>query len=165
VIRPVREEDARVISEIYNYYILHSPATFEEEPLSPGEMAGRIGKIRAAYPFIVWEGEGGPEGYAYLSRWKERASYRYSAELSIYRRRGREGRGIGSALMARLLEEARKGPLHALVSGITLPNERSAALHEKFGFKQIARFSEIGFKDGAWYDVGYWQLLLKKDGP
>jgi phosphinothricin acetyltransferase len=160
MLRPVREEDAPVICDIYNYYVEHSAVTFEEEPLSPRKMAERIRGIAGAYPYLVWEGEEGLTGYAYASRWKERVSYRFSVELSLYLRKGFEGRGMGTALMARLLEELRAQGLHLAVSGITLPNKRSVALHEKFGFEKAAHFREAGFKLGRWQDVGYWQLCL-----
>jgi phosphinothricin acetyltransferase len=161
MLRPVREEDAPKIAGIYNYYIENTPITFEEEPLSPAEMVRRIRAVSAAYPWIVWEGEEGLSGYIYANRWKDRASFRYAAELSIYLRRGSEGRGIGSALMKGLLDELRNTNINALLAGITLPNPRSIALHEKFGFEKAARFKEAGWKLGEWRDLGYWELLLK----
>ena len=105
-------------------------------------------------------GNGDIIGYAYINTWKERAAYRYAAEVSVYLRRGCEGQGLGTALLARLLETVRESPVHALVAGITLPNDRSVALHEKFGFKKIACFGEIGRKADRWLDVGYWELIL-----
>jgi phosphinothricin acetyltransferase len=71
---------------------------------------------------------------------------------------------MGRELFSRLLEEVRKTTIHAIVSGITLPNEASIVLHEKFGFKKIACFNEIGFKSGQWLDVGYWELILPAAG-
>jgi phosphinothricin acetyltransferase len=159
MIRPVRPGDAASIAGIYNYYIENSTITFEEIPLSVREMEERILKISAKYPWLVWESDD-ITGYAYVNTWKERAAYRYAAELSIYLNHGCRGKGIGRELLGRLLEEVRKTGIHTLVSGITLPNEASVALHEKFGFKQIACFNEIGFKAGRWLDVGYWELIL-----
>jgi phosphinothricin acetyltransferase len=156
--------DAAAISEIYNYYIENTAITFEEEKLTPSEMESRIKKISAKFPYIVWEESFGTErevtGYAYINTWKERAAYCYSVEDSIYLKNGREGRGIGKALLKRLLEEADKTSIHAVVAGITLPNEKSIGLHEAFGFKKIAQFEEIGFKQGRWLDVAYWELVL-----
>jgi phosphinothricin acetyltransferase len=161
MIRRVSIEDAPHIREIYNYYIEHTAITFEEKPLGLEEMEGRIRSVTAKYPWFVREDEGaGLLGYAYANTWKDRPSYRYSAELSIYVRQGHLGKGLGVELMARLLEELRKTDLHALISGITLPNERSVTLHERFGFKNIACFREIGFKLEQWLDVGYWELVL-----
>jgi phosphinothricin acetyltransferase len=160
MIRPVTIDDAKAISAIYNYYVKNTAITFEEIPVSIGEMEGRIRAVLSKYPWIVWEEEGEILGYAYVNRWKERVSYRYSAEDSIYIKNGAEGRGIGKKLLAPLLEGARTAGVHTVVAGITLPNERSVALHEGFGFTKIAEFSEIGYKMDRWLNVGYWQLIL-----
>jgi phosphinothricin acetyltransferase len=164
MIRPVQPKDAVSIAGIYNYYIENSVITFEEIPLSVHEMEERILKISAKYPWLVWEESGEVTGYAYVNTWKERAAYRYAAELSIYIEQGFRGKGIGRELLSRLLEEVRKTTIHALISGITLPNEVSVALHEKFGFKKIACFNEIGFKSDKWLDVGYWELIVPPSG-
>jgi phosphinothricin acetyltransferase len=160
MIRPVKIEDAQVISGIYNYYIEHTVITFEEAPVSAGEMEKRIRNITAEYPWFVWEEAGAVLGYAYINKWKERSAYRFAAEDSIYLKAGEDGRGLGGKLMAALLDGVKKTAVHGIVAGITLPNERSIALHEKWGFNQIACFKEIGYKHDRWLDVGYWELLL-----
>jgi phosphinothricin acetyltransferase len=164
MIRPVKSSDAVSITGIYNYYIKNSVITFEEIPLSIHEMEARILKIGAQYPWLVWEESGEISGYAYVNTWKEKTAYRYAAELSIYVRHDSRRKGIGRELLSRLLEEVRKTNIHALVSGITLPNEASVALHEQFGFTQIASFKEIGFKFDQWLDVGYWELIVPPAG-
>ncbi|MDR1058265.1 MAG: GNAT family N-acetyltransferase [Treponema sp.] len=161
MIRRVTIKDAAGIQEIYNYYVENTAITFEEKPAALGEMETRIRGIGEKYPWFIREDDGDEVlGYAYANAWKERPSYRYSAELSIYVRNGHQGKGIGGELMTLLLEELRKTDIHALISGITLPNEQSVALHERFGFRNIACFREIGFKLGKWLDVGYWELIL-----
>ncbi|MDR1285974.1 MAG: GNAT family N-acetyltransferase [Treponema sp.] len=160
MIRPVRPEDAAAICGIYNYYIKNTVITFEEEPLDPSEMERRIGAVTAKYPWFVREEKGGISGYAYLNAYRDRSAYRFAAELSIYLREDRQGEGIGTELLEHLLEAARKMKLHTVVSAVTLPNERSVALQEKFGFTPIACFTEIGFKHGRWLDVGYWELVV-----
>jgi phosphinothricin acetyltransferase len=162
MVRPATVHDAKSICGIYNHYIKTTAITFEEIPVSIGEMEGRIRTVLAKYPWIVWEEEGEILGYAYLNKWRDRPSYRYSAEDSIYIQDGVRGRGIGKKLLAALLAEARQTDLHALVAGITLPNEQSVGLHETFGFKKIAEFGEIGYKLNRWLTVGYWQLILEK---
>jgi phosphinothricin acetyltransferase len=158
--RPVTVDDAEAICGIYNPYIRDSAITFEEDPVSPGEMEGRIRGVTASYPWLVHEEGGEVVGYAYINQWKARAAYRFSSEISIYIKGSCRRRGIGSGLLGSLLEEVRKTSLHSIVAGVTLPNEASVGLHEKFGFKKIAQFNEIGFKLGKWLDVGYWELLL-----
>ena len=162
MIRSVRSEDGAAICSIYNYYVENEICTFEEAPVQIDDMAERVRKISAKYPYIVWEdGSGEISGYAYINTWKERDAYRFSAELSIYIKDGLRGRGMGRKLMEKLLEEVRKTDIHSLVSGITLPNDSSVALHEKFGFVKIGQFREIGYKFNKWLDVGYWELILK----
>jgi phosphinothricin acetyltransferase len=163
MIRPVNTADAPAIRGIYNYYIANTAITFEEEPVSLAEMERRIRDVTAKYPWFVREEAGELVAYAYVNKWKERAAYRYAAELSIYVKHGKEGQGMGGKLFAHLLEAVKKTEIHALVSGITIPNERSIRLHEKFGFRKIAQFNEIGFKMDTWLDVGYWELIVHRE--
>jgi phosphinothricin acetyltransferase len=160
MIRSVKESDADAILDIYNYYIENTVITFEEIPLTQAEMKSRILTISANYPYLVREDEGVVTGYAYANTWKERTAYKYSAELSVYLKHGTQGKGRGKELLGGLLEAVRTGPLHSLISGITLPNEPSIGMVEHFGFKKIGQFHEVGFKKGRWLDVGYWELTL-----
>ena len=161
MIRSVNPTDASVICDIYNYYVENTTISFDETLIQVSEMEERIRKAGAKYPCLLWEeGSGEVNGYASLGPWKERSAYKFSSELSIYVRNGFQGRGIGGKLMERLLEEGRAAGFHFLIAGIALPNERSVALHEKFGFRKTAHFSEVGFKFDKWLDVGYWELLL-----
>ena len=164
MLRSVCAADAAAICEIYNHYIEKTTISFEEMPLEISAMQERILGISGKYPYLVWEDDNAEgrqiNGYAYINTWKERSAYRFSAEISVYVRHGFEGRGTGRLLMENLLKEVRKTSIHSIVAGITLPNDRSIALHEKFGFKKIAQFEEIGKKFNKWLDVGYWELLL-----
>jgi phosphinothricin acetyltransferase len=157
-LRPVRPGDAAAICGIYNPYI-DTVITFEEAPVSPEAMEGRIHEVTARYPWVVWEEQGAVRGYAYLHRWHERSAYRYSAEDSIYLQRGWEGKGIGERLLSRLLEDLRQSEIRAVIAAITIPNPGSIGLHEKLGFRKVAHFSEVGYKQGQWLDVGYWQCI------
>jgi phosphinothricin acetyltransferase len=159
-IRDARIGDSAKICEIYNYYVESTDISFEEEPVPQQEMAGRIEAVSRSYPWLVYEADGEVLGYAYVSRWKERSAYRYTAETTFYVVKDHAGEGIGTALMQALLERVRKLEIHALIGVIALPNEESVALHEKFGFKKAAHFAEVGFKHNAWIDVGYWELVM-----
>ena len=160
MIRPASVADAAAIAAIYNPYIDQTVISFEEMPVSLTSMEARIRTIGAEYPYLVWEENNHVLGYAYLNKWKERLAYRFAVEDSIYIKMGHERRGIGAALLTRLIDEARRRSLHAMVAVITVPNERSVGLHEKLGFRKIGQLDEIGFKLGNWLDVGYWELLL-----
>jgi len=137
MIRDARRDDAGLIADIYNHYVLNSTVTFEIEKLSISDMAGRITETQKQdLPYIVYiDDERRVIGYAYASKWKGRCAYRYSVEVSVYLHPEQSGQGMGTALY-------------------------SALLHEKFGMKKVAHFKEIGFKFGQWVDVGYWQGFL-----
>ncbi|MDB2076083.1 GNAT family N-acetyltransferase [Clostridium paraputrificum] len=160
MIREVKLSDAKAIVDIYNYYILNTNITFEEKQLTVDDMEERIIEKTAKHPWIVYERDGQVIGYAYLSGWHSRSAYRYSNEASIYLDSNEKGHGIGKELFGQLLEVSKCYGVHTIVSGITIPNTESISLHEKFGFKKIAEFEEIGFKNNKWLNVGYWQKLL-----
>jgi L-amino acid N-acyltransferase YncA len=158
-IRNVNPEDAAQIAEIYNYYIKNTHQTFETEPLSAEEMQARIGEVTENYPYVIAEESGVVYGYAYATQFKMRQAYEYSAEVSIYVRAGDKQKGIGTLLYDRLFEELRQTDIHAIIAGISLPNDGSVRFHEKLGFEKVAHFKEVGYKLGRWVDVGYWELI------
>jgi len=159
--RQARAADATALCDIYNHYVKHTHVTFEEMPVMPDEMAQRLAEItQAGNPWLVHEDSDGILGFAYASPWKSRCAYRYSRETTVYLSPQAQGRGIGTQLYRALISELSKQRLHSLLGGIALPNDASIALHEKLGFKQVARFEQVGFKFDRWIDVGYWQLLL-----
>jgi len=162
MIRKVKESDSRQISDIYNYYIENTIITFEEVPLSVYETEARIKKISESFPYLIIEDNGEITGFAYANTWKERSSYKNTAEISIYLKDGTQGNGKGKELLKSLLDELYNSQLHLLIAGIALPNNASIKTFEHFDFKKIGQFSEVGFKKGKWIDVGYWELLLNK---
>jgi len=161
-IRPVKLEDAFEINEIYNYYILNSVATFEEKPVSVEEMKNRIRSTIVKFPWLVYEVDEKIIGYAYAKDWKLRAAYRQSVESSVYLKPDGLNKGVGSKLYNDLIKILVQQNMHVVIGGISLPNAASIALHEKFGFKKVAHFKEVGFKFKNWVDVGYWQLTINK---
>ena len=162
-IRTATLQDAAAIAEIYNYYVRTSHATFEIEPVDAAEMRDRIeGILEQNYPFFVGEENGEIIGCAFAHQFKARRAYRHSVEVSVYLKNGFEGNGVGSALYQKLFSEISQRDFHAVIAGISLPNDASIRLHEKFGFEKVAHFKEVGFKFGRWIDVGYWQLINRK---
>lgn len=161
VVRAATAADAAGMARIYNHYISNSVATFEETPLSAAEMAARLAEVDGLeLPWLVAEDPAGVRGYAYAGRWKNRCAYRHSVEVTVYLDPAALGRGLGTQLYAALFTALRQSEVHFAIGGIALPNDASVALHEKFGMRKVAHFSEVGCKFGRWIDVGYWQLLL-----
>lgn len=159
-IRPATTADADIITDIYNYFILNTIITFEETPLNVETMAGRINAIQSEYPYLVIEQDEVVQGYAYATRWRERAAYRASVETTIYLHPDAGGKGLGGALYSELIQQLREAKFKTALGGIALPNEASVALHEKLGFNKVAHFIEVGYKFERWLDVGWWQLML-----
>ncbi len=160
-IRMATVEDAAAIAAIYNPYVADSCVTFETEPVQAAGMAARITEVLdAGLPWLLAEDAAGAAGFAYASKWKGRCAYRFSVESTVYLHRDHTGRGIGRPLYGRLLEEIRARRMHAVIGGIALPNAASVALHERLGFRKVAHFEQVGYKQDRWVDVGYWQLLI-----
>ena len=153
-------EDAVALTAIYNEYILHTTITFEVEPLTVEQMRERILALSASFPYFVYEEDGKVQGYCYAHAWKERAAYRNTWETTIYVDASAPRRGIGTALMKRLMEVCRERGVHVLIACITHPNEPSVALHERLGFVKVAHFKQVGRKFDKWLDVCDYQLIL-----
>ena len=161
MIRLVNDEDARAVADIYNYYVINTAVTFEEEPLEPSDMLERFNDIHEAdLPWLVIEHEDVVSGFAYASKWKGRCAYRHSVEVTVYLSHEAKGLGLGSRLYSELFKRLRVKNIHVALGGISLPNDASIALHEKFGMSKVAHFSEVGYKFGQWVDVAYWQAKL-----
>jgi len=160
-VRPARGDDAGAVARIYNHYVTDSVVTFEEEPVSASEMARRVEEVQsAAMPWLVAVEGVEAVGYAYAHQWRSRSGYRHSAEVTVYVAPNNGGRGIGSRLYASLFPILTALRFHAVVGGIALPNPASVALHEKFGMRKVAHFSQVGWKFERWIDVGYWHRIL-----
>jgi len=152
--------DAAACAAIYAPHVEGSAVSFEEEVPGAGEMATRIERYGAGYAWLVAEKEGEVVGYAYGTAFNERPAYRWSAGVSVYVAEDARGSGVGRALYSALLERLRERGFRMACAGITLPNQASVGLHESLGFRQVGLNPEIGFKEGAWRDVGWYQLEL-----
>lgn len=164
-IRTATSLDAAAVQAIYAPIVLHTPISFEEEPPTVAEMARRIADTLRRFPWLVGEDDAGRvNGYVYASAHQERAAYRWSVNVTAYVRADCRGQRVGQRLYARLLEQLAALGYHQACAGITLPNDASVALHESVGFQRVGVFRDIGFKFGAWRDVGYWQRALQPAG-
>jgi L-amino acid N-acyltransferase YncA len=161
IVRAAGSGDAEAIAAIYNHFVAETVVTFEEDPVAVAEMARRIEATRSSgFPWLVTELDQQVVGYAYAAPWKSRSAYRFACEVTVYLAPDRGGRGLGSALYAALFPLLDAKGLHVAIGGISLPNEASVALHERFGMHKVAHFEQVGFKLGRWVDVGYWQRTL-----
>lgn len=160
-IRLARGDDAPAITAIYAPYVSETPISFETAPPSVDEMAGRLAKTLTRFPWLVAETEGDMAGYAYASAHRERAAYQWAADVSIYLREDQQRRGVGRALYTALFAILRAQGYVNVYAGIALPNPASVALHEAMGMTPVGVYHHVGYKSGAWHDVGWWQGPLQ----
>ena len=161
-IRLASDRDARAIADIYAPFVESSATSFETEAPSADEIRRRVQETTITHPWLVCVCGDAVAGYAYATKHRARAAYQWSVEVSVYVhgsfRRAGVGRGLYTSLFAIL---AAQGFVHAY-AGITLPNESSVALHESLGFRPVGVYRMIGYKAGAWHDVGWWHLTVKE---
>lgn len=161
-IRPVLPDDADACAAIYAPYVVDSFASFEEAPPDAAEIGRRIER---AWCWLVAETDGRVVGYAYGSPHRERAAYRWAADVAVYVDAGYHGRGIGRALYDELVPRLRDGcGIWTLCAGIAEPNPASTALHRAVGFEPVGTYRRIGWRAGAWRDVTWYQLQLRDVG-
>jgi phosphinothricin acetyltransferase len=160
-IRLATAADALAIAVIYGPYCTDSRVSFEEEAPDAAEMARRIdGERPGFHPWLVAEEAGTILGYAASSPFRTRRAYRWSVETGIYLAPGAQGRGIGRALLERMIGLLERQGYVAVIGAIALPNPASVALHETLGFERVGAYRGTGFKQGEWLDVGLWQRDL-----
>ncbi len=145
------------VAEIINQHIAAGWAHFGDRPQSAAEWVADWEAYHERYPWLVAEQDGAIAGLAYGKTFNDRAAYDWTAEVSIYLRRGNGGRGLGTALYRRLLDTLDRQGYRCLVAGITTPNDASVRLHEKLGFRFLGTLERVGYKHGRWRDVGSWQ--------
>ena len=162
--RAATPDDAAAIADIYAPFVKGSSVSFETEPPDEAAMRARIEAGGELYPWLVAEEGGTILGYAYAARFRDRPAYRFAVETSVYLRPGAGGRGLGRLLYEPLLAMLEAQGFTQAIAAITLPNEASVRLHERLGFERAGTYRQVGWKLGAWHDVGLWQRALASAG-
>jgi phosphinothricin acetyltransferase len=161
-IRSARESDLERLTQIYNYYVINTPITFDLEPLSVAERCEWFRHYSASGPhrLLIAETDGLVVGYVTSSRFRPKAAYETSVETSIYLAPEATGRGMGTDLYAALFTALAEEDVHRAYAGVTLPNTASTALHRKVGFRSIGVYREVGRKFGKYWDVEWFEKPL-----
>lgn len=161
-IRPAMRDDLPRLTEIYNYYVVNTPITFDLEPVSVERRARWFDEHAGGrrHQMFVAEDAGQVVGYACTGPFRDKAAYDTSAEVSIYCAHDATGRGIGAMLYRTLFDALRNEDINRLLAGITLPNEASIRLHRKFGFTDVGVFTECGRKLERFWDVVWMERPL-----
>jgi phosphinothricin acetyltransferase len=166
-VRAAVEDDLEALNAIYNRYVLETHYTFDLEPMTSAERREWFTHYDGVgrYRLLVAAIEDAVVGYASSGRWRTRPAYNTSVETSIYLAADAVGRGIGSRLYEALFHELEGEDVHRAYAGIGLPNPASIALHERFGFKRVAHFTEQGRKFGRYWDVAWFEKPLAGGPP
>jgi len=162
IIRAATGDDVPQLTDIYNHYVAHSQATFDIDPFTVEQRREWFSHYAPTgrHRLLVAEDDGVVCGFATSSPHRPRAAYATTVETSVYCAPERTGRGIGSMLYARLFDELAGEDLHRALAGITLPNDASVSVHERFGFVKIGEYSEVGRKFGRFWNVAWFEKSL-----
>lgn len=161
LLRPFQWSDVPAITAIYRHYVENTAITFDTE--APGEEAiaeKYAGLKKLGHPLIIAEREGKLAGYAYASFYRPRAAYRFTCEDSIYLDPAETGRGLGRIMLTELLAQSKAFGFRQMLAVITADTANSIAIHEKFGFKRVGYYNEVGFKFDRWHDIVHLQKAL-----
>ncbi|TMD04715.1 MAG: N-acetyltransferase family protein [Chloroflexi bacterium] len=166
-VRLAEPRDAAELQAIYAPMVGSSAISFEVEPPTAEEMARRIARTMPTHPWLVVEDQGQLTGYAYAGPFRSRPAYRWSVEVSAYIHSDWRRRGVGRSLYTALLTVLAIQGYREACAGITLPNPASVGLHQALGFVPVGVYRRVGWKLGAWHDVGWWQrsLTASTNGP
>jgi phosphinothricin acetyltransferase len=162
LIRLAEEGDAPQIAAIYAPVVRDTIISFEAEPPSAEEIARRVRDTLVCWPWLVCERDGEVLGYAYAGAHRSRAAYQWSVDVSAYVREDARQRGVGRALYTSLIAALDLQGFYNAYAGIALPNNASVGLHEAVGFRLVGVYRGVGYKFGAWRDVGWWGRALRE---
>jgi L-amino acid N-acyltransferase YncA len=160
-IREAQTEDLPAILAIMNDAILNTTAIYDYEIRTSDFIEDWfIKKQKNKEPVIVCVKEDNVIGFGTFGQFRPRAAYQYSVEHSVYVKTGFQRQGIGSSLLTMLIELAQKQGYHTLIAGIDASNQSSYEFHRRFGFIEVARFKEVGYKFDRWLDLIFMQRML-----
>lgn len=157
------EAHAGAILDIFNEAIVNSTALYDYKSRTPESMISWFeAKKAGSYPVIgAVDSDGTLLGFASFGVFRPWPAYKYTVEHSVYVHKDHRGKGLGLALMQKLITEAKNQQYHTLIGGIDITNSGSIALHEKLGFVHVGTIAQAAFKFGKWLDLGFYQLVLE----
>ena len=163
-IRAATPADLSAITRIYDHAVRHGTASFEIEPPDEAEMARRYRDLlEGGYPYLVGERDGHVAGYAYAGAYRARPAYRWTVEDSVYVDPTASRRGLGRALLDRLIAESTARDYRQMIAVIgDSAQTASIELHRAAGFRLVGNIENVGFKFGRWLDSVIMQRALGK---
>lgn len=161
IIRLAQQSDVGKMLAIYAPFVRHTAITFEYDVPSPQDFYERVAQTLTFAPWLVCEIDQQIAGYAYAGKHRSRAAYQWSIELSVYVHEHFYRKGIARALYTSLIALLQLQEYYNAYIGITLPHPASVSFHEQFGFTLVGIYHQVGFKLGAWHDVGWWEMDIQ----
>lgn len=160
-IRDATPTDADAVAAIYGHHVLHGTASYDLVPPPVAVIRAKIEHVLAAgWPFLVGERDGSVIAYAYVTQFRDRDAYRFTAEDSIYVHPDCVGQGVGSVLLNALVDRSIAHGFRTIIAVIGGAEPSSVALHAKRGFREVGRLKAVGLKHGRWLDSVYMQLEM-----
>ena len=166
-VRPATLDDLQALTDIYNYYVVHTAITFDVGPFAAHDRRrwfddhSGSGRYRL---LVAVDSRGDRLGYATTSRWRPKAAYDTTVEASVYCHPDAIGRGCGAALYRALFDAIAAEDVRTIVAGVSLPNPASIRLHERFGFQLVGVFHGVGRKFDKYWDVAWFERPLALSG-
>jgi phosphinothricin acetyltransferase len=164
VIRRAQPGDLSALLDLYNYYVINTPITFDIESRTLAQRQEWFDQFQAGgrYQCFVAGLDGKVVGWSCSTKFKEREAYATSVETSVYCAPECTGRGIGRQLYTSLFEALAGEDIHRAYGGITQPNEASNRLHVAMGFHPIGTYGEVGRKFGRFWDVTLYEREMSQ---
>ncbi|WP_217129707.1 GNAT family N-acetyltransferase [Streptomyces sp. AC558_RSS880] len=163
-VRPGTEGDLTALTDLYNHYVRETAITFDTAPFTPEERRPWLlsHPVDGPHRLMVATGAGsqGILGYATSSPFRPKPAYTTSVETTVYVAPDSGRRGIGTLLYKALFEALAGEDLHRAYAGVAQPNVASTRLHERFGFRHVGTYREVGRKFGRWWDVAWYEKPL-----
>lgn len=155
--QPINDDNLKQVTEIYNYYVDYSTATFHLEPVTSEEMKSMIPFQDERYPSYCIVYEGDIVGYCYLSNFRKKEAYDITAEITLYIYPTGTKKGIGTIVLEYLEKQALELGIKNLIAVITGENDSSVKLFERNGYVRVAHLKKVGFKFDRLLDVFWYQ--------
>jgi phosphinothricin acetyltransferase len=165
-VRAATVDDLPRITDIYNHYVVNTPITFDLEPVTLDNRRAWFAQFSATGRnrlLVALDAGGAVAGYACSHQFRTKAAYDTTVETTVYCAPEATGTGAGSALYAALFDAIAGEDIETAVAGITLPNDASVALHERFGFRPAGVMHAVGRKFDRYWDVGWYELIVTCD--
>ncbi len=156
------EGDREAVIDLFNHYVENSFAAYPEQKVPYG-LFDRFLKMTEGYPaYTARDEESGGRfvGFAFLRPYHPVPSFMRAAEISYFIEPGYTGRGIGSALLNRILTEARNKGVDTVLANVSSLNGASLRFHDRHGFTECGRFLRVARKKGRDLDAVWMQLIL-----